>query len=182
MFLRAGARFRIVGLGKTAWTTEEEIALAKGWRSVSENSERGNARKKDGFWVEVMEYVESKTKQEDRRTYDMVVGKWKVVRPAVVRFCGIYSNVMRMAQESGAATKIHSKGKDHYQVECDTSLIVIIVGRNSRPEGMGLMVTELTAAEVAQRGKFMELKRREVECREREIAVAEYRALLASKY
>ncbi|GKB89342.1 hypothetical protein Tco_0961614 [Tanacetum coccineum] len=41
-----------------------------------------------------------------------------------------------------------------------------------------LMVTELTAAEVAQREKFMELKRREVECREREIAAAKYRALL----
>ncbi|GKF31512.1 hypothetical protein Tco_0101310, partial [Tanacetum coccineum] len=39
-----------------------------------------------------------------------------------------------------------------------------------------LMVTEMTAAEVAQREKFMELKRREVECREREIAAAEYRA------
>ncbi|GKD24416.1 hypothetical protein Tco_1230630 [Tanacetum coccineum] len=43
-------------------TTEEEIALAKGWHSVSESSERGNARKKDGFWVEVLAYVESKTK------------------------------------------------------------------------------------------------------------------------
>ncbi|GKC63848.1 hypothetical protein Tco_1096446 [Tanacetum coccineum] len=39
-----------------------------------------------------------------------------------------------------------------------------------------LMVTEMTAAEVAQREKFMELKRREVECREREIASAKYRA------
>ncbi|GJT92759.1 glutathione S-transferase T3-like protein [Tanacetum coccineum] len=39
-----------------------------------------------------------------------------------------------------------------------------------------LMVTELTAAEVAQREKFMELKRREVECHEQEIAAAEYRA------
>ncbi|GJZ96617.1 putative reverse transcriptase domain-containing protein [Tanacetum coccineum] len=87
---------------QTAWTTEEEIALAKGWRAISENSERGNTRKKDSFWVEVMEYIESKTKQECRRTYDMVVGKWKVVRPVVVRFCGIYSNVMRMAQESRA--------------------------------------------------------------------------------
>ncbi|GKF03412.1 hypothetical protein Tco_0030335, partial [Tanacetum coccineum] len=35
-----------------------------------------------------------------------------------------------------------------------------------------LMVTEMTVAEVAQREKFMELKRREVECREREIAAA----------
>ncbi|GKA58917.1 glutathione S-transferase T3-like protein [Tanacetum coccineum] len=104
---------------QTAWTTEEEIALAKGWRSVSENSERGNARKKDGFWVEVLEYVESKTKQEGRQTYDMVVGKWKVVRPAVVQFCGIYSNVMHMAQESGAGDEDYiQKAMIHYQAEC----------------------------------------------------------------
>ncbi|GJZ52958.1 hypothetical protein Tco_0607843 [Tanacetum coccineum] len=60
---------------QVTWTTEEEITLAKGWKSVSENSERGNARKKDGFWVEVMKYIESKTKMEVRRTYDMVLGK-----------------------------------------------------------------------------------------------------------
>ncbi|GJY73983.1 hypothetical protein Tco_0478414, partial [Tanacetum coccineum] len=46
----------------------EEVALAKGWKAVFENSERGNARKKDGFWVEVMEYIESKTKMEGRQT------------------------------------------------------------------------------------------------------------------
>ncbi|GJW07643.1 ALP1-like protein [Tanacetum coccineum] len=37
---------------QTAWTTEEEIALAKGWRAISENSHHGNARKKYGFWCE----------------------------------------------------------------------------------------------------------------------------------
>ncbi|GJS67546.1 glutathione S-transferase T3-like protein [Tanacetum coccineum] len=231
--------------------------LAKGWRSVSENSERGNARKKDGFWVEVLEYVESKTKQEGRQTYDMVVGKWKVVRPAVVRFCGIYSNVMRMAQESGAGDEDYiQKTMIHYQAECglpfkfrhcwevlkDSPKFQKIASPNfnqgsqgsrkrqkssgsssfntesedasinlnntvndeddvqeiQRPEGRDkaknkgskasgsstmnddalarLMVTELTAAEVAQRAKFMELKRREVECHEQEIAAAEYRA------
>ncbi|GJT09857.1 hypothetical protein Tco_0856899 [Tanacetum coccineum] len=101
-----------------AWTTEEEIALAKGWKAVSENSERGNARKKDGFWVEVMEYIESKTKMEGRRTYDMVLGKWKSVRPAVVRFCGVYNNVMRMAQESGDGDEDYiQKAMIHYQAQ-----------------------------------------------------------------
>ncbi|GKC76737.1 glutathione S-transferase T3-like protein [Tanacetum coccineum] len=222
------------------------------------HSERGNARKKDGFWVEVLEYVESTTNQEGRQTYDMVVGKWKVVRPAVVRFCGIYSNVMRMAQESGAGDKDYiQKAMIYYQAECgllfkfrhcwevlkDSPKFQEIASSNfnqgsqgsskrqkssgsssfnvesrdasinlnnivndeddvqeiRRPEGRGkaknkgskasgsstmnddalarLMVTELTAAEVAQREKFMELKRREVECREREIVGAEYRAL-----
>ncbi|GJW45199.1 hypothetical protein Tco_0073998 [Tanacetum coccineum] len=101
-----------------AWTIEEEIALAKGWKVVSENSERGNARKKDGFWVEAMEYIESKTKMEGRRTYDMVLGKWKSVRPVVVRFCGVYNNVMRMAQESGAGDEDYvQKAMIHYQAE-----------------------------------------------------------------
>ncbi|GKA26963.1 glutathione S-transferase T3-like protein [Tanacetum coccineum] len=101
-----------------AWTTKEEIALAKGWKAVSENSERGNARKKDGFWVEVMEYMESKTKMEGCRTYDMVLGKWKSVRSAVVRFCGVYNNVMRMAQESGAGDEDYvQKAMIHYQAE-----------------------------------------------------------------
>ncbi|GJZ62157.1 transposon ty3-G gag-pol polyprotein [Tanacetum coccineum] len=39
-----------------------------------------------------------------------------------------------------------------------------------------LVVNEMTAAEVEQREAFIELKRREVECREREIAATEYRA------
>ncbi|GJV50898.1 hypothetical protein Tco_1446639 [Tanacetum coccineum] len=59
---------------QVAWTIKEEIALDKVWKSVSKNSERGNARKKNGFWVEVMEYIESKTKMEGRQTYDMESG------------------------------------------------------------------------------------------------------------
>ncbi|GJZ98950.1 hypothetical protein Tco_0671501 [Tanacetum coccineum] len=209
---------------QTAWTTEEEIVLVKGWHSVSENNKRGNARKKYGFWVEVLEYVESKTKKEGRRTYDMVVGKWKVVRPAVVQFCGIYSNVMRMAQESGAGDEDYiQKPMIHYEAECgllfkfhhcwevlkDSPKFQEIAfpnfnqashGSSKRHKSSGsssfnaesgdaiinlnntvddddvLMVTEMTAAKVAQREKFMELKRREVECRDREIAAAEYRA------
>ncbi|GKB51922.1 hypothetical protein Tco_0902675 [Tanacetum coccineum] len=39
-----------------------------------------------------------------------------------------------------------------------------------------LMVNEMTSVEVQQREAFIKLKRREVECREREIAATEYRA------
>ncbi|GJU50923.1 hypothetical protein Tco_1220478 [Tanacetum coccineum] len=39
-----------------------------------------------------------------------------------------------------------------------------------------LVVNEMTTDEVEQREAFIELKRREVECREREIATTEYRA------
>ncbi|GJV76864.1 glutathione S-transferase T3-like protein [Tanacetum coccineum] len=244
-----------------AWTTEEEITLAKGWKSVYKNSERGNARKKDGFWVKVMEYIESKTKMEGRRTYDMVLRKWKTVRPSVVRFCGVYINVMRMAQESRAGDEDYvQKAMIHYQAETGlpfkfhhcwdvlkdspkfkdiafpnlnqgsqgsskrhkssgSSLFNTESGDASinlnntvvdddevqeirRPEDRDkaraaaknkrskesasstmnddalarLVVNELTTAEVEQRETFIELKRREVECREREIAAMEYGA------
>ncbi|GJU86321.1 putative reverse transcriptase domain-containing protein [Tanacetum coccineum] len=86
-----------------AWTNEEEIVLCKGWVYVSENNGVSNTRMDAGFWCEVLQYMESKTKQYGRRTYDMVNGKWKMVRPAVVRFCGVYGNVMRRLQEDGAS-------------------------------------------------------------------------------
>ncbi|GKA22952.1 glutathione S-transferase T3-like protein [Tanacetum coccineum] len=77
----------------------------------------GNAKKQSGFWVEVME---SKTKQYGRRIYDMVVGKWKTVRSSVIRFCGIYNNVMRMAQESGAEDEDYvQRAMIHYEIETE---------------------------------------------------------------
>nr|GEY38463.1 hypothetical protein [Tanacetum cinerariifolium] len=205
-----------------------------GWKSDSENNERGNARKKDGFWVEVMEYIESKTKMEGRRTYDMVVGKWKMVRPTVVWLCGVYSSVMRMAQESGAGDEDYvQKAMVHYQAETGLPLNFRISKRHKssgsssfntesrdasinlnnivaddevqeiqRPGGRDkakaaaknkaskvstsstmnddalakLVVNEMTAAEVEQREAFIELKKREVECRERKIAATGYQA------
>ncbi|GKF62420.1 hypothetical protein Tco_0182474 [Tanacetum coccineum] len=36
----------------TPWTTEEEIALAKGWLAVSENSKHSNTRRQASFWCE----------------------------------------------------------------------------------------------------------------------------------
>ncbi|GJY92130.1 glutathione S-transferase T3-like protein [Tanacetum coccineum] len=217
---------------QNAWTTEEEIALAK----------------------------ESKTKQEGRRTYDMVVEKWKTVCPTVVRFCEVYGNVMHMAQESGAgdedyvqrpmihyqdetgvpfkfrhcldvlkdslkfqeivfpnfnqgsegSSKRHkSSGSSSFNTESRDASINLYTtvadedevqeirrpggrdkartaAKNKGSKALGsstmnddalarLMVNEMTYAEVQQHEAFMELKRREVECREREIAATEYR-------
>ncbi|GKE85510.1 hypothetical protein Tco_1559252 [Tanacetum coccineum] len=107
---------------QTLWTTEEEITLAKGWLAVFENSKDGNAKKKQGFWCEVLEYIESKTKQYGRRTYDAVLEKWKTVRPSVIRFSRIYSNVMRMAQESGARDEDYvQRAMIHYEIETKIS-------------------------------------------------------------
>jgi hypothetical protein len=77
------------------WNQEEEIALCKGWIKASENGAIGNAGRENGFWNDVVAYIESKTKS-DRRTYDMVCGKWKTVCLSVCRFCGVFNNIKRM--------------------------------------------------------------------------------------
>ncbi|GJX44116.1 hypothetical protein Tco_0260792 [Tanacetum coccineum] len=53
---------------------EEEIVLCKGWVHVFENSAKGNARKIDGLWTEVLAYLRNKTKQPGRRAYGYWVG------------------------------------------------------------------------------------------------------------
>nr|GEY74163.1 hypothetical protein [Tanacetum cinerariifolium] len=82
--------------------------------ATSKRGERGNARKKDSFWVEVFEYVESKTKKKEGR-----------------------DNVKNKGSKASGSSTMN-----------DDALA-------------RLMVTEMTATEVAQRGKFMELKMRE---------------------
>ncbi|GKD38399.1 glutathione S-transferase T3-like protein [Tanacetum coccineum] len=196
---------------QTAWTTEEEITLAKGWHSVSENSERGNTRKKDGFWVEVLEYVESKTKQEGRRTnvkrmtQESGAGDEDYIQKAMIPYqaeCGLpfkfrqeiaFPNFNQGSQ--GSSKRHKSSGSNSFNAKSGDAIINLNNTVNDeydvqeirRPEGRDkaknkgskasgsstmnddalarLMVTEMTAAEVAQREKFMELKRREVEYR-----------------
>ncbi|GJY60598.1 hypothetical protein Tco_0461255 [Tanacetum coccineum] len=206
-------------LWQIAWTREEEITTAKCWVPVSENSKYGNGRKKAGFWCEVLDYMKSRTKQYGRRTYDMVCGKWKTVRPVVIRFCGVYdspkwlsSELSKFATEYGEGSKRHkSSGSSSFNTESGNASINLNtnVGDNDedevqeirRPRGRDkarasgknkglkasglssmnddalawLMVTEMTIQEKKQREAFLEIKRREVECREQEIAAQEYR-------
>nr|GEW80790.1 hypothetical protein [Tanacetum cinerariifolium] len=58
---------------QTTWTNEEEIVLCKGWVYISKNNRLSNTRKDVGFWTEVLQYMESKTKFEGHQMYDMVL-------------------------------------------------------------------------------------------------------------
>nr|GEX25731.1 hypothetical protein [Tanacetum cinerariifolium] len=114
---------------QTPWTIEEENAFCKAWFAISENSKHGNSRKQGGFWVEVLGYIESKTQQYRRRTYDMIIGKWKTVRRSVVRFCGIYNNVIRIGPVSGAGDADYiERAMNHYEIETGLPFKVAIVG------------------------------------------------------
>ncbi|GJW83344.1 hypothetical protein Tco_0156489, partial [Tanacetum coccineum] len=191
-----------------AWTTEEEIALAKGWKAVSENNERGNTRKKDGFWVEVMEYMESKTKMEGRQTYDMEsrAGDEDYVQKAMIHYqaetgppfkfrhcwdvlkdksgdASINRNSIVVGDDEVVADDDEVQeirrpvGRDKARAAAKNKGSKVSASSTMNDDALArLVVNEMTSAEVEQREKFIELKRREVECREREIAATEYRA------
>ncbi|GJS70609.1 glutathione S-transferase T3-like protein [Tanacetum coccineum] len=193
---------------QTAWTNEKEIALAKGWRFVSENNERGNARKKDGFWVEVMDYIESKTKMEGRRTYDMAMIHYQAETglPFKFRHCWDVLKDSPKLQEiafpnfnqgsEGSSKRHKSSGSSSFNTESGEEQEIrrpggrdkaraAVKNKGSKASGSStmnddalarLVVNEMTVVEVEQHESFIDLKRRDVECREREIAASEYRA------
>ncbi|GJR01549.1 hypothetical protein Tco_0524533 [Tanacetum coccineum] len=123
---------------QTPWTMEEEIALCKGWLAVSENSKQGNSRKSSGFWCELLSYIESKTGQYEKRTYDM-----EIRRPE-------------------GRDKAKAAGKKKWSKSSASSSV-------NEDALARLMVTEMGAQEKEERLAFLEIKRREVECREREL-------------
>nr|GEY44780.1 hypothetical protein [Tanacetum cinerariifolium] len=110
---------------QTPWTTEEEIALAKGWLAVSENSKHGS---------------------------------------------------------EGGSKRHKSTGSSSFNIESGEASINLntTVGDNDEDEDAlaRLMVTEMTTHEKEERLAFLDIKRREVECREREIEQQDMRFYL----
>ncbi|GKD53508.1 hypothetical protein Tco_1286895 [Tanacetum coccineum] len=126
--------------------------------------------------------MERKTKQYGRRAYDMVYEKWKTVSPSMVRFCGVYGNVMRRAQESGAededyferGSKRHkSSGFGSFNTESGEASINLNtnVDDNDEDEVDGNRDDSLRERTT----RFRAIKIREVKCCERELATQEYR-------
>nr|GEW50664.1 hypothetical protein [Tanacetum cinerariifolium] len=147
-----------------AWTDGEEYALAKGWVDVSEHSKLGNSRKEAGFGVRFW------------RT-------WKANQnsTAVERMIWCARNGRRelpkFATESEGGSKRHkSYGSCLFNTESRDKARDAAKKKGSRASGSSsmndealarLMVTEMTTQEKEQRDAFIEIKRREVKCRER---------------
>nr|GFA06029.1 hypothetical protein [Tanacetum cinerariifolium] len=153
---------------KIVWTYEEEIALAKGWVVISVNKKYGNARKEHGFWCEVLEYMETKTKQYGCQTYDMSMRQ--VARDTshliLVRSTQSLNTNVGDNDEDGVKKIRRTMGRDKARA----------VGKNKRSKASGsstmnddalarLMVTEMTTHKKEQREAFLKIKMMEVECR-----------------
>ncbi|GJV38652.1 ALP1-like protein [Tanacetum coccineum] len=205
-----------------AWTTEEEIELAKGWVAISENSKHGNARKQDGFWCEVLQYTESKKNSTvveqsgagDEDYINMAMIHYQVetglrFKPRhcwqVLKDSPKWQEITLpkfAAESSGGSKRNKSSGSSSFNTESGDASINLntnvgdndedevqdirrlegrdkarAAGKNKGSKASGsstmnddalarLMVTEMTTQEKEQRGNFLEIKRREVECRE----------------
>nr|GEV21013.1 hypothetical protein [Tanacetum cinerariifolium] len=144
--------------------------------------------------------MNSKTKQRGRQTYDTVNEKWRNVRPNVARFCGVHANVMRRAHVSGARDEDYfAMTLLDYQAEFGE--LQRPIGRDkakgSKKKRVGslglsssmndeafarLMVFDLAThneptivMKKEEHAAFLEIRSREVECRERELAIQEYK-------
>nr|GEX40014.1 hypothetical protein [Tanacetum cinerariifolium] len=98
------------------WTMAEEIALCKAWVNTSEDSDRGNAKKAQGFWTEVLQYLEREMGVSGVRTYDSINCKWKGLRGKVSQFCSSYDNVVRR-NEHESNEVVLQKAIDEYRAE-----------------------------------------------------------------
>ncbi|GKB53773.1 RNA-directed DNA polymerase, eukaryota [Tanacetum coccineum] len=95
----------------------EETALCKGWVRTSEDSVKGNMRKERGFWIDILKYMHDTCPITQRRTYDMVNGKWKKVRLKVCTFCGVYANAVQMYTSGASDTDYLQRALIGYQAE-----------------------------------------------------------------
>ncbi|GJX67179.1 hypothetical protein Tco_0302906 [Tanacetum coccineum] len=169
---------------QTPWTTEEEIALCKGWLAVSENSKDGNSKKQSRFWVEVLEYIESKTKQYGRRTYDMEsgAGDEDYVQRAMIHYeidTGIPFKLRHCWDGLGSSKRHKSSGSSSFNTKSGEQSINLntIVGDTDEDEVKEIRL-EGRDKEKEERLAFLDIKRREVECRERELEQQDMRFYL----
>nr|GEZ92829.1 hypothetical protein [Tanacetum cinerariifolium] len=124
----------------------------------TKRSKDGNAKKQSGFWVEILDYIESKTKQYGRRTYDMEsgVGDEDYVQRAMFHY----------EIDTGVAFKLHHCWeilKDRLKWQ------EVTLPKFSTGSG---------AQEKEERLAFLDIKRREVEYRERELEQQDMRFYL----
>ncbi|GJZ99621.1 ribonuclease H-like domain-containing protein [Tanacetum coccineum] len=154
---------------QTPWTTEEEIALAKGWLAVSENGKDGNAKKKQGFWCE-----ESGTGDEDYVQKAMIHYEIETGVPFKLRHCWEilkdrpkwqeiallkFQQGLGVARDTSHLVPVRSTQKDR-----DKARAAGRKNKGSKPAGS----STLNEDEMA----------REVECRERELEQQDMRYYL----
>nr|GEV08757.1 hypothetical protein [Tanacetum cinerariifolium] len=176
----------------TTWTHEEEITLCKGWVHVSKNSFIGNARKADGFGLRAHA---SGARDKDYFSMALLDNEVEYGVPFTLRHC--WELVQHGVWDASINLNVDARDDD----EDDAQELQRPIGRDkakgSKKKGARssrssssmndealarLMVSELVmhneraiAMKKEERTTFLETRKREVEYRERELAIHEYK-------
>ncbi|GKA68000.1 hypothetical protein Tco_0767917 [Tanacetum coccineum] len=159
----------------TPWTTEEEIALAKGWLAVSENSKHDRPK-----WQEIAipnfntgsEGVSKRHKSSGSSSFNTESGKTSINLNTIVGDND--EDEVQEIRRSEGGDKAKAAGRKNKGSKSAGS-------SNVNEDALTrLMVTEMTAHEKEERLAFLDIKRREVKCREREIEQQDMRFYLQS--
>ena len=74
---------------KVAWTTAQEVALAKAWIYVSTCPKVGNQQRREKFWERITEHFTQNVKGITR-THHSLNTKWTTMNAAMGVFNGLY--------------------------------------------------------------------------------------------
>ncbi|GKB23684.1 hypothetical protein Tco_0863085 [Tanacetum coccineum] len=142
---------------QTPWTMEEEIVLCKGWLAVSENSKQGS----EGSIKRHKSTGSSSFNTESREAS-----------------INLNSNVSDN-DENDVQEIRRREGRDKAKAAGKKKGSKSSASSSVNEEALArLMVTEMGAQEKEERLAFLEIKRRKVECREREIEQQDMRFYL----
>lgn len=86
------------------WSTEEEIALAKGWMDIPEDLVTGNSKKRESYWQRMTDYFHNEMGRGIYRSHHQINSKWKDLTRKVTAFSGILNNLtaQRKSDQSNA--------------------------------------------------------------------------------
>ena len=97
---------------------EEDAQLARSWLHTSMHPIFANSMKKDQFWVKCAEHFNENTSGQHREGTSLKY-RWSSLRPAVSRFCGIYSSIERNPPSGSGPSDWIAQAKILFQDQTD---------------------------------------------------------------
>ncbi|KAJ9547790.1 hypothetical protein OSB04_020333 [Centaurea solstitialis] len=100
------------------WSLDEEIALARAWVTISEDSTIGNYRNKDNFWGAIKADFDKRMHYDfNVRSGDAIPTKAKMLLSTVAKFACIYNNPSNYRRSGETDIDILNRAKDRFHSE-----------------------------------------------------------------
>ncbi|KAL8213700.1 hypothetical protein R6Q57_003149 [Mikania cordata] len=105
-------------IGKKAlakrWSDEEEVALARSWLTFSENSDVGNAQKRDDFYRKAIKHFHHLVKEKSR-TVDQIYSKWNDMNSSMKKWNGFYQQSSMNRKSGEGDEQVLKKAMKNYK-------------------------------------------------------------------